>query len=136
MSRQETLPDDLDRPDLDATQPDRLLQQDELYRALELAVQQLSPQRQRVFLFSRFEGKSYKEIALEMNSPLKQWKIICYGQLPRFGNSSGNKNELAGACCWSWLYSKLNDKSPISWNHLKNWYLPTLLGRRRPFSRT
>ncbi|AKD58503.1 RNA polymerase subunit sigma-24 [Spirosoma radiotolerans] len=67
LSRQESLPDDLDRADLDATQPDRLLQQDELYRALEQAVQQLSPQRQRVFLLSRFEGKSYKEIAAEMN---------------------------------------------------------------------
>ncbi|GAB3893231.1 hypothetical protein GCM10028803_07140 [Larkinella knui] len=66
LSRQETLPDDLDQPDLDAMQPDRLLQQDELYRALEQAVQQLSPQRQRVFLLSRFEGKSYKEIASEM----------------------------------------------------------------------
>ncbi len=67
LNRQEPLPDDLDRPDLDATQPDRLLQQDELYRALEQAVQQLSPQRQRVFLLSRFEGKSYKEIAAEMS---------------------------------------------------------------------
>ncbi|MBD2754021.1 sigma-70 family RNA polymerase sigma factor [Spirosoma validum] len=63
MGRQETLPDDLDRPDLDASQPDRLMQQDELYRALEQAVQQLSPQQQRVFLLNRFEGKSYKEIA-------------------------------------------------------------------------
>lgn len=67
MGRQETLPDDLDRPDLDASQPDRLLQQDELYRALEQAVQQLSPQQQRVFLLSRFEGKSYKEIAEMLN---------------------------------------------------------------------
>ncbi|WP_232541256.1 RNA polymerase sigma-70 factor [Spirosoma endbachense] len=66
LGRQETLPDDLDRPDTETTQPDRLLQQDELYRALEQAVQQLSPQRQRVFLLSRFEGKSYKEIAEEM----------------------------------------------------------------------
>lgn len=67
LNRREPLPDDLDQPDLDATQPDRLLQQDELYRALELAVQQLSPQRQRVFLLSRFEGKSYKEIASELD---------------------------------------------------------------------
>ncbi len=66
LGRQETLPDDLDQPDLDASQPDRLLQQDELYRALEQAVQQLPGQRQRVFLLSRFEGKSYKEIAQEM----------------------------------------------------------------------
>lgn len=67
LGRQETLPDDLDRPDVDTAQPDRLLQQDELYRALEQVVQQLPPQRQRVFLLSRFEGKSYKEIAAEMS---------------------------------------------------------------------
>lgn len=67
LNRQETLPDDLDPADLDAAQPDHLLQQDELYRALEQAVQQLSPQRQRVFLLSRFEGKSYKAIAAEMD---------------------------------------------------------------------
>ncbi|WP_245564908.1 RNA polymerase sigma factor [Spirosoma panaciterrae] len=66
LGRQEVLPDHLDHPDLDTTQPDRLLQQDELYRALEHAVQQLPAQRQRVFLLSRFEGKSYKEIAQEM----------------------------------------------------------------------
>ena len=66
LGRQEVLPDDLNQPDLETTQPDRLLQQDELYRALEQAVQQLPAQRQRVFLLSRFEGKSYKEIALDM----------------------------------------------------------------------
>ncbi|MFC5409818.1 RNA polymerase sigma-70 factor [Larkinella bovis] len=99
LSRQETLPDDLDQPDLDATQPDRLLQQDELTRALERAVQQLSPQRQRVFLLSRFEGKSYKAIASELKlSPktvenhllqavstirqvLRQQKLISWGWL-------------------------------------------------------
>ncbi|RCR68655.1 RNA polymerase sigma-70 factor [Larkinella punicea] len=99
LSRQEPLPDDLDQPDQDAMQPDRLLQQDELYRALEQAVQQLSPQRQRVFLLSRFEGKSYKEIASEMTlSPktvenhllqaistvrqfLRNQKLISYGLL-------------------------------------------------------
>ena len=99
LSRQEPLPDDLDQPDQDAMQPDRLLQQDELYRALEQAVQQLSPQRQRVFLLSRFEGKSYKEIASELTlSPktvenhllqalstvrqfLRNQKLISYGLL-------------------------------------------------------
>lgn len=99
LSRQEPLPDDLDQADQDAMQPDRLLQQDELYRALEQAVQQLSPQRQRVFLLSRFEGKSYKEIASELTlSPktvenhllqaistvrqfLRNQKLISYGLL-------------------------------------------------------
>ncbi|MVM37100.1 sigma-70 family RNA polymerase sigma factor [Spirosoma sp. HMF3257] len=99
LGRQETLPDDLDRPDLETAQPDRLLQQDELYRALEQAVQQLPTQRQRVFLLSRFEGKSYKEIAQEMGlAPktvenhllratstvrqlLKQQKLISWGLL-------------------------------------------------------
>lgn len=99
LGRQETLPDDLDRADTETIQPDRLLQQDELYRALEQAVQQLSPQRQRVFLLSRFEGKSYKEIAEEMDlapktvenhllkaistvrQSLRQQKLISWGLL-------------------------------------------------------
>ncbi|QKZ14868.1 sigma-70 family RNA polymerase sigma factor [Spirosoma sp. KUDC1026] len=67
LGRQERLPDGLDQADTEAAQPDRLMQQDELYWGLEQAVQQLSPQRQRVFLMSRFEGKSYKEIAQAMN---------------------------------------------------------------------
>jgi RNA polymerase sigma-70 factor (ECF subfamily) len=66
LNRQEPLTNHMDQADLDSAQPDRLLQQDELYQALEQAVGQLSPQRQRVFLLSRFEGKSYKEIAGEM----------------------------------------------------------------------
>jgi RNA polymerase sigma-70 factor (ECF subfamily) len=57
---------DLNEPDVESGQPDNLLLQDELYQTLERAVQQLSPQRQRVFLMSRFEGKSYKEIAHEL----------------------------------------------------------------------
>jgi RNA polymerase sigma-70 factor (ECF subfamily) len=67
LGRQESLPDELDQADTEATQPDRLMQQNELYWGLEQAVQQLSPQRQRVFLMSRFEGKSYKEIALALH---------------------------------------------------------------------
>jgi|GEM_PF-278500 RNA polymerase sigma-70 factor (ECF subfamily) len=67
LGRKESLSDELDQADTEATQPDRLMQQDELYWGLEQAVQQLSPQRQRVFLMSRFEGKSYKEIAQTMN---------------------------------------------------------------------
>lgn len=66
LNRQETLSDAFDQPDLDSAQPDRLLQQDELYHALEQAVQQLPGQRQRVFVLSRFEGKSHKQIAGEM----------------------------------------------------------------------
>ncbi|GAB3547395.1 RNA polymerase sigma-70 factor [Spirosoma fluminis] len=66
LGRQGTEEPDLNEPDTESGQPDNLLVQDELYQTLERAVQQLSPQRQRVFLMSRFEGKSYKEIAHEL----------------------------------------------------------------------
>ncbi|GAA4452538.1 hypothetical protein GCM10023189_16070 [Nibrella saemangeumensis] len=67
LSRQEPLPDDTDRPEAEAAQPDRLMVQDELYFALEEAISQLPPQRQKVLLLSRFEGKKQKEIADELN---------------------------------------------------------------------
>nr|WP_293841230.1 RNA polymerase sigma-70 factor [uncultured Arsenicibacter sp.] len=67
LNRQEPMPDDLDRPEAEAAQPDRLMQQDELQVALDEAMRQLTPQQQRIFLMSRFEGKKYKEIAAELN---------------------------------------------------------------------
>ncbi|WP_234734949.1 RNA polymerase sigma-70 factor [Tellurirhabdus bombi] len=67
LGRQEAIPDGVDRPDTDTAQPDRLMQQDELQLAVEEAVRQLSPQQQRVFVLSRFEGKKYKEIADELS---------------------------------------------------------------------
>lgn len=44
-------------------QPDRLMEFDELYMRIEKIIAGLPPQNQRVFLMSRFEGKSYPEIA-------------------------------------------------------------------------
>ncbi|RIV20683.1 RNA polymerase sigma-70 factor [Fibrisoma montanum] len=67
LGRQGADEPDPDRPDLESGQPDQLLLQDELYQTLERAVQGLSPQRQRVFIMSRFDGKSYKEIAGELD---------------------------------------------------------------------
>ena len=47
--------------------PYHLLQLTELYNRLNEAVHSLSPQCQRVFILSRFEGKKHKEIADELN---------------------------------------------------------------------
>ena len=44
--------------------PDRIMEFDELYLHIEKTIDQFPPQCQRVFLMSRFEGKSYKEIAV------------------------------------------------------------------------
>ena len=66
LGRQGTDEPDVNEPDQESGQPDQLLLQDELYQTLERAVQELSPQRQRIFIMSRFDGKSYKEIAGEL----------------------------------------------------------------------
>jgi RNA polymerase sigma-70 factor (family 1) len=45
------------------TQPDRLMEFDELYQKIEKIIAGFPPQNQKVFLMSRFEGKSHQEIS-------------------------------------------------------------------------
>lgn len=47
--------------------PHHVLQLTELYNRLNQAVHSLSPQCQRVFILSRFEGRKHREIADELN---------------------------------------------------------------------
>ncbi|GAB4026619.1 RNA polymerase sigma-70 factor [Spirosoma koreense] len=51
--------------------PSEIVQYDELYRSVELAIDQLPPQTKRVFLLSRFEGRKYQEIASELAISVK-----------------------------------------------------------------
>lgn len=51
--------------------PSEIVQYDELYRSIELAIDQLPPQTKRVFLLSRFEGRKYQEIASELAISVK-----------------------------------------------------------------
>lgn len=51
--------------------PEQLLQFDELYFAIEKAIQSMPPQSQKVFLMNRFEGKKYMLIAKELQISLK-----------------------------------------------------------------
>ena len=60
------LPAHHDPAGCEATHPDRLLEQDELLLALQQGLEALPPQQQRIFLMHRFEGKKYREIALEL----------------------------------------------------------------------
>ena len=51
--------------------PSEIVQYDELYRSIELAIDQLPPQTKRIFLLSRFEGRKYQEIASELAISVK-----------------------------------------------------------------
>lgn len=51
--------------------PSEIVQYDELYRSVELAIDQLPPQTRRVFLLSRFDGRKYGEIATELAISVK-----------------------------------------------------------------
>lgn len=64
--RMESLPDnsDFSLPDDD---PHQMLQLSELYNRINEEVRSLSPQCQRVFVLSRFEGRKHREIAEELD---------------------------------------------------------------------
>lgn len=66
--RQEELDDDF-RSDMLA--PDHIMEMDELYMHVEQVIHALPPQCQKVFILSRFEGKSYQEIATKLEVSVK-----------------------------------------------------------------
>jgi len=51
--------------------PQETLLYDELLRKIELAIQQLAPRNQEVFLMNRFEGRKYEQIARELSISVK-----------------------------------------------------------------
>ncbi len=51
--------------------PEDLLAYDELHNRVETAIRELPPQRQKVFMMNRFEGKKYQTIADELHISLK-----------------------------------------------------------------
>lgn len=73
LARQQPLPDNLDAPGLPATaeQPTDALHYDELQALIHRTIAELPPQCRRVFLMSRFEQKSYREIADELGVSVK-----------------------------------------------------------------
>lgn len=66
--RREELDDDF-RSDMLA--PDHIMEMDELYMHVEQVIHTLPPQCQKVFILSRFEGKSYQEIAAKLEVSVK-----------------------------------------------------------------
>ncbi|SDD51737.1 RNA polymerase sigma-70 factor, ECF subfamily [Dyadobacter soli] len=66
--RREELDDDF-RSDM--LLPDHIMEMDELYMQVERVIDTLPPQCQKVFVLSRFEGKSYQEIAAKLEVSVK-----------------------------------------------------------------
>lgn len=55
----------------DMLSPDHIMEMDELYMHVERVIRTLPPQCQKVFVLSRFEGKSYQEIAAKLDVSVK-----------------------------------------------------------------
>jgi RNA polymerase sigma-70 factor (family 1) len=51
--------------------PQQFMQYNELYAKIEKTIQLLTPQSQKIFLMSRFEGKKYQAIANELHISIK-----------------------------------------------------------------
>lgn len=56
-------------------QPDYITQYDEMFNRVKELVEELPPQCRKVFLMSRFEGKSYQEIANELGLSIKTVEV-------------------------------------------------------------
>ncbi|MFD2572700.1 RNA polymerase sigma-70 factor [Spirosoma soli] len=55
--------------------PDQIVQYEEILHRVEDLVELLPPQCRKVFLLSRFEGKKYQEIAVELNLSIKTVEV-------------------------------------------------------------
>lgn len=56
---------------LDMLSPQQIMETDELYMHIERVINALPPQCQKAFVLSRFEGKSYQEIAARLDVSVK-----------------------------------------------------------------
>jgi RNA polymerase sigma-70 factor (family 1) len=76
------------------TQPDRLMEFDELHMRIEKIIAGLPPQNQKVFLMSRFAGKSYQEIAETLQISKKAVEAHISKALVEFRKALKNHNML------------------------------------------
>lgn len=67
-------------------QPDYITQYEDLYNDVENAVNSLPPKRRRIYVMHRFEGKKFKEIALELNLSLRTVEAQMYQALHQVRN--------------------------------------------------
>lgn len=59
----------------ESQQPDNVTEYEELYHDVETAIDSLPPQRRKIYLMHRFEGKKYAEIATELHLSQKTIEI-------------------------------------------------------------
>lgn len=63
------------REDTTSQPPDQIIQYEEVLHQVENLFESLPPQCRKVFLMSRFDGKKYKEIALELGISIKTVEV-------------------------------------------------------------
>ncbi len=59
----------------DAQQPDAITHYEELYQDVERAIQTLPPQRRRIYLMHRFDGRKYADIADELGLSVRTVEV-------------------------------------------------------------
>ena len=78
LSRQEPLGVWHDVAMAESLQPDAMSQFEELYQAVQQAINSLPVDRRRIYLMNRFEGKRYQEIAEELTLSVKTVEVQLY----------------------------------------------------------
>lgn len=75
FNRDTSLDDAFAAVSLEEQQPDSITQYDELVQSVEKAIDSLPFQRRKVYLMSRFDGKSYAEIATELGLSVRTVEV-------------------------------------------------------------
>ncbi len=74
-----------------ASEPDSIIQYEELYHDVENAINNMPLKRRQIYVMHRFEGKKYREIAVELNLSLRTIEAHLYQAIHQIRTSLKDK---------------------------------------------
>ncbi|WP_428667345.1 RNA polymerase sigma-70 factor [Runella sp.] len=74
-----------------ASEPDSIIQYEELYHDVENAINNMPLKRRQIYVMHRFEGKKYQEIAVELNLSLRTIEAHLYQAIRQIRTSLKDK---------------------------------------------